>query len=193
MTFPGKADWACMLCFNSDSHSQTHTLTPGGFQVQLQFSNAGTTSAAFFKYLYITLDTVDGHHVSSKFTRCLFVLYGSNCSTCAAPVMLPKHCSLTLPINQSHLTRSCFFLYFPLVNSSAAVIRSVYFPHAGFSHVGHWLVYTKWVAEQPLGSTEVQWFNCWIPLLPHNGNKALLVFVLNAFFLILYLISSVTN
>lgn len=59
---------------------------------------------------------------------------------------------------------SIVFFFFPLVNSSTAVIRSVYFPLAGLSHVGHWLECTKWVTEQPLGSREVRWFYCWMTL-----------------------------
>lgn len=50
-------------------------------------------------------------------------------------------------INLIWHSRVIFFLLlflplFPLVNSSAAVIRSEYFPHAGLSHVGH-RVYSK--------------------------------------------------
>lgn len=122
------------------------------------------------------------------FRRCLFVpwielLYMCRNHWCSQ--------STTAPINQCHLTQSCFFL-FPLINSSAAVIRSVYFPHAGLSYVGHWLECTKWVTDQPLGSTEVQWSYCWKtlytgahrPCLAHGScvQQALLVFLLDAFF-----------
>lgn len=43
--------------------------------------------------------------------------------------------------NRSHFTTGV--VGFPLVDSSAAVIRSMYFPHAGLSQVGHWPEYDR--------------------------------------------------
>lgn len=95
--------------------------------------------------------------------RYFFLLLLSVCSPCGESCESGSpESAITLSINQSHFTRRClcvhFIYFFPPVNSTTAVYRSVYFPLGGLSHVGHWLEYSKWVTEHLLGQPRAFFF-----------------------------------
>lgn len=97
LTFPGTADWACMLFFTSIWFTLRHT--PGGFQVQLRVSDAGistalyicclllpTSAALMLQFLFLNAllfseKVPSNFHTRQRWSQCC--PHGSDCSTCA--------------------------------------------------------------------------------------------------------------
>lgn len=130
MTLPGKADWACMpfLLPASDSHSHSWTHSHlGAFKCNFGFMMLAlvhkiklNTYITFFntsvfvsewvnEFMSLLLHIVDwSWEVSSNFHTLSFCPMDPTALHVQDPVMLLKHCRMTLPINQSHLTQRCF-------------------------------------------------------------------------------------
>lgn len=111
------------------------------------------TESAFDAYLWI-----DVMGVSLPVFTQLFLTSGPICSACAENQWGSETtAALRYPLINLIWQSFFFFAPFLLVNGSTTVIRSVFAPHAGLSHTGHWPECTQWVTEEPLGSWVARW------------------------------------
>ncbi len=94
------------------------------------------------------IKSVEWHYwnVSSKFSHFFFVWWIQMLYMCRIQPCSQSAAALRYPLINLIWRSIVFLFFFPLVNSSAAVIRSVYFPHAVLSHVGHthWSTLNGW-------------------------------------------------